>query len=298
MTDDELEAGLRALGAALAIPAARSNEASDPARRARIQIADAARLHSRRPIRRWLRSSPGDRLVRGLVLAVLAAIAIAAVAGAIGVVLPGIRIFPAPASVPVSTPPASIPSAGSSTGGAIGPSPSPPFTPTPTPIPTIASPLGSNLGLGDPVAIESLEEAVDFPLSVPPRGRFGPPTTAWIRDARLTLVWTATPTLPATAEPGVGLILSQFRGAVDEAYFAKLLDQGTTISTVLVGGETGYWISGAPHEIVYVDDRGEPQFDSRRSVGDTLLWARGGVTFRLESGLGRAATIDLAASMP
>jgi hypothetical protein len=40
-----------------------------------------------------------------------------------------------------------------------------------------------------------------------------------------------------------------------------------------------------------------PVFDSRRIVGDTLLWARGGVTYRLESGLDRAAAIALAETL-
>jgi len=64
-----------------------------------------------------------------------------------------------------------------------------------------------------------------------------------------------------------------------------------------VDGVTGYWISGAPHEIVFVDEHGYPVFDSRRIVGDTLLWARGDVTYRLESGLDQAAAIALAHSL-
>ena len=110
-------------------------------------------------------------------------------------------------------------------------------------------------------------------------------------------MWPASSTLPALREPGVGLRLSQSRGSLEPDYFQKVLDQGTTIETVRVDGVTGWWISGAPHEIVYVNDRGDPVFDSRRSVGDTLLWARGDVTYRIESALGRAATIALAETL-
>jgi hypothetical protein len=35
-------------------------------------------------------------------------------------------------------------------------------------------------------------------------------------------------------------------------------------------------------------------FDSRRIVGDTLLWARDGITYRLESALGMDAAVRLA----
>ena len=60
---------------------------------------------------------------------------------------------------------------------------------------------------------------------------------------------------------------------------------------------TGYWISGAPHELIFVDEAGQPVFDTRRIVGNTLLWARDGVTYRLESGLDRAAAIALAGTL-
>jgi hypothetical protein len=67
---------------------------------------------------------------------------------------------------------------------------------------------------------------------------------------------------------------------------------------VTVDGVTGYWISGRPHELVFVNPSGEPVFDSRRIVGDTLIWARDGITYRLESGLGRDGAIQLADSLP
>ena len=245
----------------------------------------------------WLAPRRGRRLGRGLALGLIAVLAVAAVAGANLLGLPGIRIVPAPppTSTPIATTPGSAPAASPSPST---PTRSPSPSPSPIPVATIASPLGSNLGLGDPVSIAGLARAVDFPVAVPPRARVGDPATAWIRDGRLTLVWATTPTLPATAEPGVGLVLGQFRGGVDQRYFEKVLDQGTTIETVAIGDLSGYWIGGAPHEIVYVDARGEPLFDSRRSVADTLLWTRGDVTYRLESGLGRAATIELARSIP
>jgi hypothetical protein len=47
---------------------------------------------------------------------------------------------------------------------------------------------------------------------------------------------------------------------------------------------------------VFVGANGQPVFDSRRIVGDTLLWARDGVTYRLESGLDEAAAVALAST--
>jgi hypothetical protein len=164
-------------------------------------------------------------------------------------------------------------------------------------VPTAPGPPGTGLGLGDPVAIGSAQDAVDFPLLRPPADTVGEPATAWLLAGRLSLVWPSGPGLPAMEEPTVGLILTQFRGSIDEGYFAKVIDQGTTITPVTVGGAKGFWISGEPHEIVLVDPSGRPVFDSRRSVGDTLIWAVGDITYRLESDLGSADSIAMAESL-
>jgi hypothetical protein len=285
IADAELEAALRDLAGALAVPAPAGLPGLDPARRARLRIeqGDGAAARARRwP---WLAPTPGRRLGRGFAFALVAVLVVAAIAGAIGLGLPGIRIVPAPSPSSTASAPAATASA------------RPTASPTVTPAPTVASPLGSNLGLGDPVAIAAIDTAIDIPIVLPTAPGVGPPATAWRRDGRLTLVWAASPTLPPLREPGVGLVLSEFRGSLEPGYFQKVLDQGTTIETVRVGGVTGYWISGAPHEIVYVDANGNPVFDSRRSVGDTLLWASGDVTYRLESGLGRDGTVALAATL-
>ena len=86
------------------------------------------------------------------------------------------------------------------------------------------------------------------------------------------------------------------------AFTAALLNESisdgrTTVTSVKVGGADGYWISGAPHDIILVDPSGEPVFDSRRSAGDTLIWSVGDLTSRLESALGRGDAIALAESL-
>ena len=287
--DADLETALRDLGAALAIPAVAAADGLDPAGRARLRITrDAATIGDRPRRWSWLAPARGRRAGRGLVLALISLLVVAAVAGAIGLGLPGIRIVPAPTASPTSSPTTS-----SGPSAALAPTPSP----TPTPRPTIADPLGSNLGLGNRIAIGEAAAAVDIPVVLPTAAGVGDPATAWLLDGRLAFVWRSSPTLRETSVPGVGLLLSQFRGEVDPAYFQKIVDQGTTLTTVSVDGVTGYWISGAPHEIVYVDEHGDPQWDTRRSVGDALLWARGEVTYRLESGLSQAATIALAESL-
>jgi hypothetical protein len=279
--DVELEGALRDLAGSLAIPGRDATADLDPARRARLRIEQGE--VGARPWGRWawLGPSPGRRFSRSLAFALVAVVVVAAIAGAIGLGLPGIRIVPAPT--------------GSAAVGSATPAPGASGSPVETSAsPTIASPLGASMGLGDPIPVGNAATSVDIPLRLPTARGVGSPATAWLLAGRLSFVWPASATLPSTREPGVGLIISEFRGSVDPGYFQKVVGPDTKITAVSVDGVTGYWISGAPHEIVFVDEHGYAVLDSRRIVGDTLLWARGDVTYRLESGLERASAIALA----
>jgi hypothetical protein len=286
MNDAELEAALRDLGGELAIPTlADRGTRLDPAARARARIAVGDIPRSWPWWRGWLVHPADLPLRRAVALAAVAVLAVAIVAGALGLGLPGIRIVQAPS--------ATAPASGAAPSGSARPSASPPLSASPT----ISGPPGTGMGLGDPIAVAAAPSAVDIPIVLPTAPGVGTPATAWIIDGRLSFVWASSLALPATREPGVGLILAEFRGSVQPDYFQKILDANTTLTPVPVGDVTGYWISGAPHEIVFIDRNGQVVFDSRRIVGDTLIWARGDVTYRLESGLDRAAAIALAESL-
>lgn len=292
MNDAELEAALRDLSGELAIPSpADRGTWLDPAARARARIAVGDIPRSWPWWRGWLVHSADLPLRRAVALAAVAVLAVAIVAGAIGLGLPGIRILQAPSATtgPSSTAPAS----NAAPSGSARPSASPP----PSASPTISGPPGTGMGLGDPIAVADASSAVDIPIVLPTAPGIGSPATAWIIDGRLSFVWPASLALPPTREPGIGLILAEFRGSVQPDYFQKVLDANTTLTPVPVGDVTGYWISGTPHEIVFIDRYGQAVFDSRRIVGDTLIWARGDVTYRLESGLDRTAAIALAESL-
>ncbi len=285
-SDDELAAALRDLAGHLAVPSAGAPTApltADPARLARLRIeAGAARGWIRRPHVRPLR--------RGLLVGLAAVLAIAAVAGAIGLGVPGIRIVPGP-----------VPSSGASApGSSAPPSSSPPALASPSPIPPPGSASnlpGSGLGLGTPIVAATAGSVAGIAIVLPPDPAIGPPASTWLLDRRVSFVWPAGPELPPAADPTIGLILSEFRGSLEPGYFEKVIGPGTTIEPVRVRGTTGWWVSGAPHEFIYVDAAGQPAFDSRRTVGDTLMWSDGAITYRLESGLDQAAAIALADSL-
>jgi hypothetical protein len=281
LPDADLEAALRDLGRSLAWPATSGTD--DVAARARRRIV----AEGIRPARRQAAGPRGlgwlPRPFRSsLGIAIAALLVIAAIAGAIGLGVPGIRLTPTTEPIVTPRPP-------------VGPTPAPTGGGNPSPT---ASPgaLGSSLGLGEPVRVDTAAALVPFPVRMPP-DRVGAPETAWLLEGRLTFAWRGSAELPAIPGSSIGLLLTEFEGGVDPDYFEKILGPGTTVETVQVGESTGYWITGAPHELIYVDAHGNPVFDSRRIVGDTLLWADGSITYRLEAGLSKADAVALGESL-
>jgi hypothetical protein len=289
LPDGDLEAVLRGLAPAVDWPSAdRGPGQPDLAAAVRARIEAAPRpVPADAPRRGWRPTWRPAR--RALVLAVIALLALAAIAGAIGIGLPGLRFIfgPAPVSPPPSVEPirSPAPAAGS-------------LEPSVSGSPALGVP-GSSMGLGERVELADLDARAGFHVRWPNDPAVGPPDAAYVDDltgGQVTLVWAATPDLPATLEPGVGLLFSQFQGKVDEGFFNKSVDNGTTIQPVTVGGHAGYWLSGDPHMFFWQAADGFVD-DQRRWVGDTLLWSDGEVTFRLETSLGRDAAIRLAQTL-
>ena len=213
----------------------------------------------------------GRPLRRSLVLAVTVLLVLAAIAGAVGLGLPGLRFVlggPTP-SLPLPTPPFG---AGSEAPGA-------------------------GFGLGTPTTLEAAAATVDFAVLLPADPAIGPPDAVYVAADRVILAWAPSDALPDTEGDGVGLLISEFRGRIDGGWVEKVIASGTTLEALLVDGARGYWIAGDPHFFRYVDERGIDVEDTHRAVGDTLVWTRDGVTYRIESSLGRDATLALAEAL-
>jgi len=275
ISDETLGGALRDLGSSLAFPSA-GGEAGrqDVAAIARARIVALDIRPSRAGTRRWF--GLGLRPIRrGLVLAVAALLVLAAIAAAIGLGLPGLRIIfgDLPSPRPVASPTAS---------GSASASP---------------SPLGSGLGLGTALPLADAEARAGFDLVLPPDPAIGPPDVAYVLGRRVNLIWASGPGLPDTEAAGVGLLISEFEGHVDPGIYTKILDSGAKLTRVTVDGSPGYWISGAQHFFYYIDPDGQSVEDTHRQVGDTLIWTTGDVTYRLESSLGMDAAISLAESL-
>ena len=269
LDDATLEAMLRAGADSIAWPTASAAGAPDVAARVRARLVAAPRPAARDG---WLTRRP---FRRSLVLALAALLVLAAIAGAIGLGLPGLRLTLG--EPPVTPPPSAAPSRSAPPG-----------------------PLGSGFGLGAPVALADVERLTGRPVRLPTDPAIGPPDAVYVdrfRGNQVALVWAVSEALPATSEPGIGLILMRFDGVTDRGLFEKIIGRGVTAEPVSVGGDDGFWISGDPHFFFYVRKDGATIADDRRWVGDALVWSDGTMTYRIEGDLGRDATIDLAESL-
>jgi hypothetical protein len=225
---------------------------------------------------------PGGRraLPRSLLLAVVALLVIVVVAAAIGLGVPGIRIDlrPLPTATPGATAGASTSPSGSGVDG------SPAFG---SPVPT-GTPPGPEIGPS--VSLDDARRTAGFGLLVPTAAGYATPDEVHLNGAppfaRVTFVYAD------------GTTLTEFLGEVQPDAFQKMVGPGTSVEPVRVGGSSGYWITGAPHEVVifYLDPDGQSRWQQVTVTGNVLIWQAGKVTLRLQTPLDRVAAIALAQS--
>lgn len=260
LSDAELGRALSQLGAALAYP-----EVPDlaPAVVERVAGAPAPRPAVIRfpvpmfPVPRLPRVLAGRRVA--LALAAVFVLAGAAVAG--GLLVRGVRILVAPES------------------------------PRPPP--------GATLFLGTRTSLADARQRVEFPVLVPTAPGL-PSPVVYVDDdppgGRVSLVYPVAPGLPETPETGVGMLVTQFRGQFERVFIEKLVQGGEQVEEIEVAGSPGYWIEGR-HTVAYLDEDGTPFQETFRVAGNTLLWQRGEITFRLESALSKEEALRIAESM-
>ncbi len=81
-------------------------------------------------------------------------------------------------------------------------------------------------------------------------------------------------------------LLAEFRADLDEPFFAKIVQQGTTVDRVTVNGTQAFWLAGAPHVFMFETGGRDLVEDATRLTGNVLIWEAEGITYRLESNLG------------
>ncbi|HUH07210.1 MAG TPA: hypothetical protein VML96_05305 [Egibacteraceae bacterium] len=113
---------------------------------------------------------------------------------------------------------------------------------------------------------------------------------------RVSLLYAAEGERPAIEDADVGLLVTQFPGAMERDMLEKLAHEPSQVSPVTVDGLAAWWIDGA-HSILYVAPDGQVVEEPLRLASSTLVWHRDGVTFRLESALDLERTVEIAESM-
>ena len=160
-------------------------------------------------------------------------------------------------------------------------------------------PPPTRLAPGDQVDMESASAAVDFPILTP--SILAPPTAVhllqWQLGTQVFLAWEASDRLPSVGESGTGLLLTEFRADLEEAFFGKIVEGGTTVDQVLVDGGPAYWLAGAPHVFMFEAGPSDLVEDETRLTGNVLIWESNGITYRLESGLNLAESLAIAESL-
>lgn len=165
----------------------------------------------------------------------------------------------------------------------------------------LGAPPGTDLDLGVESSIHEARGMVSFGITQPVGTDLPPPDAVYVSDLPLggmvTLVWEPSASLPEVFDTGVGLLIGQFLGRIDEEFFLKSVGPGTTVTPVDVSGNRGFFIQGAPHNFVYVDSAGHAQEETLRLAANVLLWENHGLTYRVESNLDLQATLAIAESL-
>jgi len=159
--------------------------------------------------------------------------------------------------------------------------------------------LGGDLNLGRPTTLRAARAGVSFEVRVPEQ--MGAPDEVYVAHdvtgGRVSLVYRSGAGLPAAPHSGVGLLVTQFEATLEEELMQKVVSSGSRVDFVSVHGRRAYWISGAPHFLLYVDDHGDVVEETMRLAGNVLAWEEASVTVRLETALGRGRALEIARSM-
>lgn len=162
-------------------------------------------------------------------------------------------------------------------------------------------PVGGGLRLGRPIGLAKAQVEVDFVVRLPTAGPLGEPDDVYLAEraaeGMVSFVYRPRQGLPESSVPGIGALLTQFRGRIDEPLAYKGVSPGGVVEAVAVGDGAGYWIEGEAHLFLYREPEGEIRYEEYRLAGNVLLWEADGLTLRLESALEREAAIAIGASL-
>lgn len=148
--------------------------------------------------------------------------------------------------------------------------------------------LPLDLALGKATTLEQARRDAGFEL----RELDTPPDRVYLGERRTVWFLYGTPSK-------VRLLVAQTPGvAVDPPLILKkLVSPDTRVEEVAVDGARGYFLDGALHFVLLVDDRGQVIEETVRLARNVLVWEVDGVTYRLEGDFARDEALAVAASL-
>lgn len=149
------------------------------------------------------------------------------------------------------------------------------------------------LRLGDRVSLVEARRRARVPVRVPRRNGYGEPDAVYL-DAT---VPGGAVSLLYGSERDVRILLTTLRGTTERPFVDKAAGSGTSIEPVVVDGETGYWLEGDPHVVIFRSPDGDVREERLRLAANTLLWEDDGLLLRLEGDLAREEAIRVAQSL-
>src|SRR5207248_8060167 len=116
---------------------------------------------------------------------------------------------------------------------------------------------GEALGLGRAMSLDEARRRVGFAILLPTQGSLGAPDAVFFVDfppgGQVSLVYRARPGLPDAGKGGIGLLLTEFRGDLEQPLLSKTVGPDSRVVATTVNGGQGFWIDGAPHEFLFRD---------------------------------------------
>jgi len=134
------------------------------------------------------------------------------------------------------------------------------------------------IGLAGPMSVEDATKRAGFNPFLPPKHGG---------------IYAADSVLATYIRPRV--VLTEARAEL--GMMKKVASPQTRLEPVRVNDHDGLWIAGAPHVVTYFDSQGRGQARNLRVAGNTLVWAYGSVTLRIEGPLTQAQALSLASSI-
>jgi hypothetical protein len=171
-------------------------------------------------------------------------------------------------------------------------------------LPTVTQPESPDpapeLLLGEPLPVEDGPPWVKSPNVLVPAA-LGKPDAAYAAEEdyglRLTLVYGPGEGVPRSQYTGVGILVTEFDGAIDTQYLDKMVQGGTSVEQLTVGGNRALWLEGGPHFVVFRTAAGDIGEDVGRLAGNTLLVEHEGMLVRIEGQIDRERAIEIAESL-